>query len=499
MSPQLKLVPRTTTSLKTTLVKYTAIASVLTAIAFISVFLVNYLGSTKEVLATVIIPTQSDLIISEYAAKGHLGNVNNEFIELYNLSNSTINLSNVSLTLFEKDKKGQKKLKGSTQLTGTLASGGYYVIATRNKSNKQPTSALPYDIQASSDLELKKKRFVELLSGTTVIDRAGCLADYGNDFNYERTDVLADGSNIGNNWTKVSNSVSSPGAENISDAPQVVAVSTTTYTSFGGNADDPAVKIKSNGSVSPGNTLVKIKRGKEHPNKPAGTTMIQRYVEITPTTQPDNVEMVYYYNDSELNGLNESALKLYSYYDSTWHYMGGVVDPVNNTITCSLINHFSDWGAAEGGGNLPIELLKFEAKYNGKSVDLSWSTATETNNDYFTIERSTDAVNYKIAGNLKGAGNSNSILNYDYNDDTSLSGTVYYRLKQTDYDGKFEYFPPVAVRITSAVENQISINSFGPNPFNNTFFVEFNTQSQEAMEVYLYNIKGQIVYKDVYQ
>ncbi|MCF8298737.1 MAG: T9SS type A sorting domain-containing protein, partial [Saprospiraceae bacterium] len=75
------------------------------------------------------------------------------------------------------------------------------------------------------------------------------------------------------------------------------------------------------------------------------------------------------------------------------------------------------------------------------------------------------------------------------------------RLKQTDYDGKFEYFPPVAVNIgvSAVVDNQIIINSIGPNPFSSTFNVEFETQSPEALEVYLYNIRGQIVYKDVYQ
>jgi len=63
--------------------------------------------------------------------------------------------------------------------------------------------------------------------------------------------------------------------------------------------------------------------------------------------------------------------------------------------------------------------------------------------------------------------------------------------------GKFEYFPPVAVNIASD-ENLLNISSVGPNPFNNEFNVEFETQSPEPIEVYLYNIRGQIVYKDIY-
>ena len=450
-------------------------------------------------------PTAGQLYISEYAAAGHLGVNNNEFIELYNNTDSTIDLSNCTMKLYKKAVNGNGNQEGSAlQLTGTLLADSFYVIAVRNKSNKQPTSALSYDIQApatGNGWEIKDKTYLELLCGSTVIDNAGSLSGHGGDNNYERTDVLVDGTNMTTQWKIVSNSLSSPGAENISDDVPTQAVSSSSYTNFGGNGNgSAAVKIKSNGSNSPGNTKVKVVRGKEHPNKPAGTTMLKRYVEITPTNQPDNVEMVYYYNDSELNGLTETNLKLYSYYDGTWHLQGGVVDPVNNTITVTMINHFSDWGAGEGGGGLPIDLLSFDAKFNGKSVDLIWTTATETNNDYFTIERSMDAKNYQVVDNVKGAGNSNSILSYSYNDREPFTGTIYYRLKQTDYDGKNETFPPVAVS-NSTVQSQLplGINSVSPNPFTNSFFLEFDSQSQEVVEINIYNVRGQIICKDTYR
>jgi len=452
---------------------------------------------------TGIAPVKGDLIISEFASKGHLGVDNNEFIELYNLSESTLDLSHVSLALFDKDRKGKKKQKGDTlYLTGTLLPDSFYVIAVRNKSNKQPTSALSYDAQSPADKwELKKKSFVELRSDTTIIDYTGSLFSESQNVNYERTDYLEGGDNIGADWAVVNYLLSSPGKENISDAPQITSVSTTAFTEFGSESNNKSsIKMKSKGSVHPGNTKVKIKRGKEHKHKPSGSTMIKRYVEIDPSNQPDNVEMVYHYNESELNGLNESALKLYSYYNNAWHYQGGVVDAVNNTITCDMINHFSDWGAGEASGALPIELLSFDAYYNGKTIDLSWSTASEINNDYFTIERSKDAKNYEVVGTVIGAGNSNITLNYNYKDETSLTGTVYYKLKQTDFNGKFEYFPPVAVNIAdnSSVQSKINISVVSPNPFNNEFSVEFETPNPEPIIVYLYNMRGQMVYKDIY-
>jgi len=456
---------------------------------------------------TGITPVQGDLIITELACKGHNGVENNEFIELFNNSESIINLSSVSMKCWKREvKRGkapkQKQIGLTFQLTGTLMPDCFYVIAVRNKGNKQPTAALSYDVKAPSGWELKKKSYVQLLTGTTVIDFAGSFTITTEDKNYERTDYLTNGISISNDWKEVGNYVSSPGAENISDAPQITSVSTTAFTEFGSESNNKSsIKMKSKGSSHPGNTKVKIKRGKEHKNKPAGSTMIKRYVEIDPTNQPDNVEMVYHYNESELNGLNESALKLYSYYNNAWHYQGGVVDAVNNTITCDMINHFSDWGAGEASGTLPIELLSFDAYYNGKTIDLSWTTASEINNDYFTIERSKDAKNYDVIGTVLGAGNSNNRIDYYENDNTSISGTVYYRLKQTDYNGKFEYFPPVAVNIAAnpVAQNNINISAVGPNPFSTVLNIEFETPNPEPIEVFIYNMRGQIVYKDIYR
>ncbi|HSV76459.1 MAG TPA: hypothetical protein VLH37_05450 [Bacteroidales bacterium] len=95
---------------------------------------------------------------------------------------------------------------------------------------------------------------------------------------------------------------------------------------------------------------------------------------------------------------------------------------------------------------LPIELLSFSVNAGTESVLLNWETATETNNDFFTIERSTDVQNWEILGYVDGAGNSNKPLSYSFTDSQPLEGISYYRLKQTDFDGKYEYFGPVAAQ-----------------------------------------------------
>lgn len=88
---------------------------------------------------------------------------------------------------------------------------------------------------------------------------------------------------------------------------------------------------------------------------------------------------------------------------------------------------------------LPIELLNFQAFRSGKVVELKWTTSTEINNNYFTIERSKDALNFEYVNTLRGAGNSNNILRYTSFDNKPYDGISYYRLKQTDYDGNSKY------------------------------------------------------------
>ena len=93
---------------------------------------------------------------------------------------------------------------------------------------------------------------------------------------------------------------------------------------------------------------------------------------------------------------------------------------------------------------LPIELLSFTPQIKPDRIDLLWTTGSEINNDYFTIERSLDLYGWDILGFVQGAGNSSVPLNYIFSDMQPLDGLAYYRLKQTDFDGKFEYFGPIA-------------------------------------------------------
>ena len=95
--------------------------------------------------------------------------------------------------------------------------------------------------------------------------------------------------------------------------------------------------------------------------------------------------------------------------------------------------------------NLPIELLYFKGSvYNSDNI-LHWSTASEDNNDYFTIEKTKDGIDWEILTRESGAGNSSNQLYYSSVDENVESIINYYRLKQTDYDGRFKYSDIISI------------------------------------------------------
>ncbi len=96
---------------------------------------------------------------------------------------------------------------------------------------------------------------------------------------------------------------------------------------------------------------------------------------------------------------------------------------------------------------IPIKLLSFKAKEVNGVVELKWETASEVNNDYFMIERGTDGQNFKSIGKIKGNGNSRDINTYSFKDHTASYGHNYYRLKQVDYDNRYEYSDVIDVQL----------------------------------------------------
>lgn len=107
---------------------------------------------------------------------------------------------------------------------------------------------------------------------------------------------------------------------------------------------------------------------------------------------------------------------------------------------------------ADGGVVLPVELLSFNTFVNREGVVLRWVTATEINNDYFTIERSSDLRMWEVLGFVGGSGTTSRPNSYSFTDTQPLAGIGYYRMKQTDFDGQYKYYGPVAAHFDLGLE-----------------------------------------------
>ena len=147
---------------------------------------------------------------------------------------------------------------------------------------------------------------------------------------------------------------------------------------------------------------------------------------------------------------------------------------------------------------LPIDLIYFRAQNEDKSVDLFWETATETNNDFFTIERSLDGINFESIANIKGAENSSIALTYQFTDTNPLSGTSYYRLKQTDYDGQSESFNSVAVNHEEVGVELVNLQ-ITSSIFSESFTITFNQITNELITISLFDLSGHSVYSSTNQ
>lgn len=173
--------------------------------------------------------------------------------------------------------------------------------------------------------------------------------------------------------------------------------------------------------------------------------------------------------------------------DTNDTYPGGISYRNGVQATSSNVTNYDDLFMIHCVVPLPVELVNFTAKnVEDRFVQLDWQTLSEKNNDYFTIERSQDAQNWELVSEVDGAGNSNEILDYNTTDEDPLTGTTYYRLKQTDFDGEFAYSKIIAVHFGASDIDNIKVF---PNPA--TQFISVNGNENDISEYSILSILGQ--------
>ena len=178
----------------------------------------------------------------------------------------------------------------------------------------------------------------------------------------------------------------------------------------------------------------------------------------------------------------------------------GSVTPAAGTITSNLVMSFSPFtfGSTDISNPLPISLLYFNAECGADSgVYVKWATATEINNEYFTLYRSSDGINWVEVTKIHGAGNSNTITEYDFLDEKPTVHDTFYKLKQTDLNGKSEEFKIISVYCRY---NHKKIKLY-PNPTSDILNFSFYNEHhiEKPMSILLYNASGQLCYSQEFE
>lgn len=166
-----------------------------------------------------------------------------------------------------------------------------------------------------------------------------------------------------------------------------------------------------------------------------------------------------------------------------YYYIDITASDGTRTITAPI------WYTRNDQAALPITLTSFTAQAEGKTVHIKWSTSTEINNDYFTIERSQDGKNFSKIAEVKGFGNSNINRNYQVIDFLAFKGINYYRLRQTDFDGKSTVSEIKAVKSINGADKAFNIY---PNPVENELVIALTSEARD-LNLKIIGADGKIV------
>ncbi len=186
-----------------------------------------------------------------------------------------------------------------------------------------------------------------------------------------------------------------------------------------------------------------------------------------------------------------------AYYQKLWDLTGNftiaLLDSASGRLASLIYTAWTDAGSPLlSGGYLPVEITSFKTNVVGSSVVLNWATAAEQNNLGFDIERSNDGNVFKKIYFVSGKGNSTEENHYSFTDNKTNSGTFYYRLKQIDFNGSFNYSEVIKADI-AASPNKFDLNQNYPNPFNPSTTISYQLSAVSKVSLKVYDVLGREV------
>jgi hypothetical protein len=201
-------------------------------------------------------------------------------------------------------------------------------------------------------------------------------------------------------------------------------------------------------------------------------------------------------NYTILNGSSQSLAASWPQSGSyTWTPSVGTTQSVNVTPPDNAVTNYTvtdafgcvtDQFSVTTSSTLPVSLLTYDVALADKKVFVKWSTAAETNNRFFTIERSANGRDFNAIGTVNGAGNSTSTQSYTFVDASPLLGKSYYRLLQSDFDNNKEYLGVKRIDNNSGKEFEVKTVSV----YNNKLVLQINSSVQGIYQLNVYDVSG---------
>jgi len=202
--------------------------------------------------------------------------------------------------------------------------------------------------------------------------------------------------------------------------------------------------------------------------------------------------------NNEFPSFNRNSCHVARFDGSNWiaGVSGAAVGSNPYSRSALVLTSFSPFGVSENGGPLPVKLLDFYANRVDDKVSVNWRTASEINSYFFEVQRSFDAENFEAIGVVKAAENSKSVLKYNQIDVLGADilksyHKLYYRLKQVDLDGAFNYSKTIQLDLGSS--DNFEILSAFPNPFNSDLNIAFTTPISSEATIRINDAFGKIV------
>lgn len=221
-----------------------------------------------------------------------------------------------------------------------------------------------------------------------------------------------------------------------------------------------------------------------------GSKSLLRYYDVFPDNNSGlSVDLIFHYFDVELDGIPESELELWQSDDAgaNWILQGfASASAASNEIRMNGISTLSRFTLASATtAPLPVNLLYFDARCDGALLLVEWATGSEAHNAAFLLEHSNDGESWSALASFEGAGNSSSPREYQWAGQADHSG--YFRLRQTDFDGRPEIVSPIAYAACGLHHDWRAF----PNPMKHSGVVFLSLQEEQMVTLELWDVFGQ--------